>query len=179
MNANFSVTGIVRAVSSTNDALEDVLPSLFGTKLDFLWHALDLAGVLDEVTWSLRYYDGYHFLAALGDLRVTSKDTRPQVSVNVIEQVLELFMASIEGIVAQLAWAVEISGRPDLAEPIRPALIAVRPSENFATPNITDLEKVLRVRSTDDEWEVYTVGIPGKETHDRFCYHHKDDVHKM
>lgn len=157
----------------------ELVPSMLGTKLDYLWEALDTASHLENVTRRYRYFDGYHFLATLADLRVTSKDTRPQVSLPVIELVFDLFLASIEGIIAQLAWCLELAGHRDLASAIRPATVVVRPPDGFVPPDVDLLERVLRVRVTDGVPEVFTLGIPGKDTVGRFYFHHQGDVHKL
>ena len=152
------------------------LPSLLSTRADHLWALLDAASWVDGATRRLRYYDGYHFLAVLNDLRVLGKDTRPQVDACVIEQVVDLFVASLEGLLAQLAVCVEIAGFPDLAAPLRPTDVAVVLPDGFVPPDPEDLASVFRVRQGKAGWEVYVMGVPGEAVKGRLCYHDHNGV---
>jgi hypothetical protein len=147
------------------------IPGLFSTKADYLWQALDALLSLENVTRTYRYYDGYHFLAALNELRVSYKDNMaPNVPLSVIERVMDLFVASIEGLLAQLSWCVEVAGEKELADRIRPPGVRVQVPEDIVLPSQEELASVLRVKTTGKEWEVYTLGIPGKSTVNKLCY---------
>ena len=160
-------------------ALGHQLPSLLGTKADYLWLAMDSATHLELISRRYRYFDGYHFLAALGDLRIKGKDTRPQVPLPVVEQILDLFVASIEGILTQLAWCVKIAGHPGRADAIRRDRYRIVCPDPFEPPTAEDLAPVLTVRGKGKHWEVFTLGIPGEESAHRLCYHHDKAVLKL
>jgi hypothetical protein len=147
------------------------IPSLFGTKSDFLWKTLDVFVCLNSLTQQFRYYDGYHFLASLNDLRVKNKDTCPHVPLSMIEAVMDLFVASIEGIIAQLSWCVALSGEVEIAKKIRSPNILIQPLEGFKPPQNQDLLEIIRVNHLETEWEVYTLGIPGENTVNKLSYH--------
>jgi hypothetical protein len=155
------------------------LPSLFGTKVDYIWQMLDLCLCLDNLTRYFRYFDGYHFLASLNDLRIQNKDTCPNVPISAIETTMDLFIMSIEGILAQLAWCVEVSKGQQLAERIRPANIQLVLPDDYKQPSSEDLQEIIRVNNEGDEWEVYTLGIPGGRTVNKLCYHNKTTVKEM
>ena len=155
------------------------LPSMLGSKADHLWAALDTACAIDGATQRLRHYDGYHLLATLNDLRVQDKDTAPDVPGAVIEQVMELFVASLEGLLAQLSWCVELAGFPELAAPFRPADVALRPAEGFVAPSPDDVAQVLRVVPGEGQWEVFVLGIPGEGSVGRPSYHEEGRVHRF
>jgi hypothetical protein len=147
------------------------VPSTFGTKADCLWTVFDLFGALDHLTRRLRYFDGYHFLAAVNDLRLEHKDTAPQAPLAVIETTLELFVDGIQGIIAHLALCVEAAGHAELADAIRPEGMKLIMPDGLGFPNPEELGRVLQVRVTDDTWETYCLGIPGKGSSSRRCYH--------
>lgn len=162
------------------DSLKDVtyeffsrgdIPSLFSTKADYLWQALDALLCLENVTRYYRYYDGYHFLAALNELRVNYKDNMaPNVPLSVIERIMDLFVVSIEGLLAQLSWCVKVAGKKELADRFRPPGVRIQVPEDIVLPSSEELASVLRVNVTGEEWEVYTLGIPGKSTVSKLCY---------
>jgi len=152
------------------------IPSLISTKADFLWKLCDTFVYLDNITRSYRYCDGYHFLAALNDLRIKNKDTCPNVSLSMIESVIDLFLVSIEGILAQLSFCALIAGENELAEKIKPQNIAMQVSTDFSPPPSDQLSEVMRINLVKGDWEIYTLGIPGEETVKKLCYHNKDGV---
>jgi hypothetical protein len=142
---------------------------LVGTKSDYAWQLLDTFQRVENISRRYRYYDGYHFLAALNDIRVENKIV-PPVPLEMIETILDLFIASIEGIISQLSWCVSISGEEELAEGIHPHGIYVLPPSQFKPPPIEELSKVLKVKKSDKEWEVFTLGIPGASTVSNLTY---------
>jgi len=156
-----------------------VIASLCGTKGDYLWHILDAFALLTHVTHRFRYFDGYHFLATLNDLRVTTKDTAPQVKLPVIETVLELFVASLEGLIAQLSWCLELHGDNDRARVVAPAGVVLERPEGFRAPSREELQKVQRVVDAGEGFAVYTLGIPGARQANRFCYHDGGFVQRL
>jgi len=155
------------------------LPSLLSSKADHLWAALDTASCIDGLTQRFRYYDGYHFLAALNDLRVQGKDTRPQVSADVMEQIVELFVASLGGILTQLAFCVEMCGHPELAEPIRPPGVELRLPVGFEPPDPEQLANLIQVVPGKSAWEVFVLGIPGAANKGKLCYHDNGKVKRL
>ncbi len=74
------------------------IDSLLGTKIDYLWEILDLFTGMERATRRYRHYDGYHFLAAINDLRIWGEDADHPAGVrlDVMEHVLGLFVASLE-----------------------------------------------------------------------------------
>ena len=155
------------------------MPSLLGSKADHLWSALDTACAIDAHTRRLRYYDGYHFLACLNDLRVQGKDTAPQVPADVMEVVLELFVSSLEGILAQLAWCVEQCGQAEQAAAFRPRGVMVRPPEGFEAPAADQLGQLIQVKGGGAGWEVFVLGIPGEANKGKLCYHDRGKVKRL
>lgn len=148
----------------------DIL-SLLGTKADYLWQTLDALLCLENVTRAFRYYDGYHFLAALNELRVSYKDNMaPNVPLSVIETVLDLFVASIQGLVAQLALCLEMVGAEELANRICPPGVHIQLPQDFLSPSKEELDAVIKIKEAEESWEVFTLGIPGSSTVNKFCY---------
>ncbi|MFN2233575.1 MAG: hypothetical protein ACK2U1_05060 [Anaerolineales bacterium] len=151
------------------------IPSLLGTKIDHLWRMMDLLLHLENITHRYRYYDGYHLLSSLRDLRVHNKETMPEVPVAAIETIMDLFVASLEGIIAQLAWCVAQTGNKDLAEAIAPRTIRVQPPESYKLASQRTLNSIMRVER-NGQWEFYTLGIPGEGSVAIPSYHINDTV---
>ncbi|MHC4398841.1 MAG: hypothetical protein ACYTG0_04090 [Planctomycetota bacterium] len=150
------------------------LESLFKTKADYLWHVLEELAVLGHLTYPYRYFDGYHLLATLNDLRVAHKDAVPReedLAVAQVETVLDLFLASLEGLVAQLAWCLETAGKPTRARAITPPNVWVRPPEGFTPPSPEDFSQILRVVAVSDQYAVGTFGSPVPGKSNRLAYH--------
>lgn len=165
-----------------SSSFDGYIPSLFGSKADLLWQAMDAMVHLHHITRRYRYFDGYHLLSCIHDLRLENKDTRPQVKTSAIEAILDVFLSSLEGLIAQLSWVVEAIGEKDLATMIRPPSIQVSPPKEFIMPSREDLSRMVCVdknpKGKEGEWAVYTLGIPGKGTADTFSYHDTDLVKK-
>jgi len=169
-----------------SSAFDGYIPSLFGSKADLLWQAMDAMVHLHHITRRYRYFDGYHLLSCIHDLRLENKDTRAQVKTSAIEAILDVFLASLEGLIAQLSWVVEIAGEKDLAAMITPAAIRVNPPLGFKAPPKEDLFRLMRVDNSLNSkaekdrggWAVYTLGIPGKGSVSEFSCHAGDMVEK-
>jgi len=159
--------------------MDGQMPSLLGSKMDHMWCLLDALSSLNSVTQHSRYYDGYHLLAAINDLRVENKDTRPDVPCKAIDKILDLYVNGIQGIIAQLAWCIHLSGEDTLSETISPPTIEIRPPEHFKRPTIEELSRVMRVVANENEWAVFTLGIPGEGTAKKLCCHVKNGVKKL
>jgi len=148
-----------------------MLESLFKTKGDYLWHMLDTLAILEHLSYPYRHFDGYHLLATINDLRIVAHDTLPKVEVPVIERVLDLFVAALEGLIAQLAWCVKLAGHDQRAAAIAPSSVSVQPPDGFEPPRPRDLAKVLGVVETPDSFAVGTLGSPVGGIADRLVYH--------
>lgn len=152
-----------------------ILRSLLRTKSDYLWQGLDALAILGHVTYHFRYFDGYHFLSVLNDLRVAvAKDSLPRVDLPIIETVLELFLAGIEGLVSQLAFCLTVAGHDELAKHIAPSSVHVKPPEGFQPPSADEFSRVFRVAETAQGYAVGTLGIPGEGLRNRLCYDDSD-----
>ncbi len=151
-------------------------PSLLGTRVDYLWKALDLAMCMERTTRRHRYYDSYQFLTAIYDLRNRGKDTRPDAPLHVIETILDLFVAGLEGLLAQLSFCTSLAGEQELARKIDPEGVRVIPPEGLKYPAVNELAKVLRVKRGEDHWEMFTLGIPGEGVKDKPCYHRQGRI---
>ncbi len=153
--------------------------SLCGVKGDSLWHLLDAMTLFTHVTQRYRYADGYHLLAAINDLRRIGKDTPPDVGLPVIETVLEFFVASLEGLVAQLAWFLEVSERPESAQTIQSKNVRIKAPATFKKPNLEKLEEIMKVHDPGDGYAIYTLGIPGEGHVAKLGCHIGDHVHLL
>ncbi len=154
------------------------IPSLLGSKIDYLWEILDLFSAMERATRRCRHYDGYHFFAAINDLRVWGKDAdHPTgVELDVIENVLELFVASLEGLLAQLSFCARLAGETALADRITPPGVVVRPSEKVKLPTPKELSGVMEVKRHAKGWSISTLGIPGEGTRNRLCFDRMGEV---
>jgi hypothetical protein len=150
------------------------LNSLFGAKTDHVWHLLDALACLRDLTLRYRYFDGYHFLAAVNDLRRgpfkdglapveknTAKVNLSVVELSVMEKVLELFVAGVEGLIAQLACCLRVAGQEDRAGKIDPPHVHLVPPNGPVSVDPHELEQLLRVVEAGDDYAVYTLGLPG------------------
>jgi hypothetical protein len=151
------------------------LGSQLGMKSDHIWHTIDAISLLERVTRRYRYYDGYHLLAVLNDLRIHWKDLNvpPPGDTLLIETVLEFFLSGLEGLVAQLSWCLRMAGHPDKAEQIAALHVRVEPPDDFQPPE--GLSEVLQVRENDDKYGVFTLGIPGAPKRLR-CFNMGEDI---
>ncbi|SHJ82892.1 hypothetical protein SAMN02745216_02364 [Desulfatibacillum alkenivorans DSM 16219] len=139
------------------------LHSKLGGKLDYGWKALDAAVDLEALTRRHRYMDGYHLLACINDLRIGIKDaTKTRFPLSTVEKILDLFVASLEGIMAQLSWCVEMAGHEDLAAKIQPPNIRIQPPADFSPPSKEAMKDVIRIVQDDYGWSIYQLGLPGR-----------------
>jgi len=156
------------------------VPSLLCTKVDYLWRIIDTFVFLDNVTRNYRYCDGYHFLAVLNDLRKDYKDQPdPNIPLPIIENVIDLFVNSIEGLLAALSFCVDIVGEKELAARIKSKNISLRTDDGFTPPPIEELSKLLVVNKNEESWEVFTLGIPGEKNVDKLCYHNEGSIQPL
>jgi len=155
--------------------------SLMGTKVDYLWMLLDTISALNNITRRFRYYDGYHFLAVLNDLRNKKAKNvfKPDIPLPMVEVILELFVESIEGIIAQMAWLLSISGKQDLADRIKPSSIEICPPDDFLPPEQEKLISLYNIQINRQDWELFTLGTPGEEFASNLIYHDGIGVHKL
>lgn len=158
---------------------EVILPSLLGTKVDYLWQSMSLILQLERATRRFRYYDGYHFLACVLDLRNAYKGAIPPMPLSLLEKVLDLFLSGLEGIIAQLAFCVEQSGELDLVERIAPEGVKIMLPPLFSPPSAEELAVVLAVRKTDADWYTYVLGIPGKDSVGKLCYQDGQEMRRL
>lgn len=165
--------------SAAKSADQVELPSLLGTKVDYLWQSMSLVLELEQATRRFRYYDGYHFLSCVLDLRNAHKGAIPPMPLPVLERVLDLFLAGLEGIIAQLAFCVECAGESDLAGQISPEAVSVTPPPSFSPPSSEDLAAVFAVRKNGADWCTYMLGIPGKGTVGKLCYQDGQEVRRL
>lgn len=156
------------------DAADRPMASLLSTKLDYVWEVMDTLTLVNHATCRIRHFDGYHLLSAIHDLRLENKDTRPQVGLSAISVIMDLYVAGIQGLIAHLAWCLELAGEKERAAKIRPPNIEIRIAPGFAPPPVPELNKVLRVQAHDDHYAVYCLGIPGKGSADRLSFQTAD-----
>jgi hypothetical protein len=148
------------------------LPSLYGTKADYLWHSLDMVNDLRQALLPFRSWDGYPLLATLGDVRNVNKDTAPQVSAPVLETVLQLFVWGIEGIAAQLKFCLLALGEQELADAIALETIELATLPALDPSRAEELQRVFRVdRHEDGRYELFGLGIPGAGNVGAHVYH--------
>jgi hypothetical protein len=133
-----------------------------GFGLDFVLSAIDAAEKLRSVILPVAFFDGYHLLALIGDLRNLEKKYGPEkIDVRVLHKLMELFLLGFEGLVLQLRWCIAASGRLDLAEEIpletlRSPLLPTEPIQNIST--------AFRVLGESGNYEVFSIGIPGAKS---------------
>ncbi len=152
------------------------MPSLFGSKSDFLWHALDLLNYIRIVTSPFRCYDGYSLLACIGDLRILDKDSAPETDSKVIEEIMQILFWSLQGLVAQLKFCLNMMEFPT-AEHIPLDALKLETPPDFKKPNKSDMKKLMRIREKNDgRYELFVRGIPGSRTVSNFAYHCKGKV---
>ena len=156
-----------------------LLPSMLGSKADHLWHTLDACTYLAGATLKYRHFDGYDFLSAITDLRNRYKGSTPEVECSVIEHVLDLFLGSLEGLIAQLAFCAALGGQEALADRVRPRAVLVTPPDDFQPPAREELDQVMRVEVTEKGWEIFTLGHPGEGASDQLCYQAGDRLVKI
>jgi len=147
------------------------LNSLVGTKIDHIWQIVDAVTCLNFATYHYRYFDGYHLLGSIFDLRLLNKDTAPRVSLATINTVMGLFVAGLEGLIAHLSWCLTLAGEEERAERILPPTVQMKPRDGFTAPDRKELEQVLTAADRKEGYAVYTLGIPGRNTVNRLCYH--------
>lgn len=155
-----------------DDAPHAKLRSLMGTKIDHVMKMLDTYTHLNHTLFPFRYFDGYHLLSVIGDLRNKYKDATPQVSLATINTIMELFVTGIQGVLAHLAWCLELAGHPERAARIRPPTLEIVVPPDLKLPSREDLDKVLRVQVSATGYAVYTLGIPGEDSVKRLSFHH-------
>lgn len=162
----------MESVSDDPDVREAaILGSLYRTKSDHLWATLDVASLLSQITFTHRYYDGYHFLSTLNDLRVCYKESIPDVGPAVISTVFELFLMSLEGLVAQLEFCLRTAGAVERADALIPPGVRVVTDSGYAPPDPEQFAKLFRVSDADDEFAVGVLGIPGSGTKHQHRFH--------
>jgi len=152
--------------------------SQLATKADYMFHALDMLNDVRFISMGLRHYDGYPLLSILGDIRNKNKDSRPQVPVEVIEELLEVFVWSIEGLIGQLKVCLELAGCQAASDRITLKNIKVKLPLNFVRPKTKEVAAVLKVIDAESALEVFGLGIPGKNTSNAHCYHVNDSTRR-
>ena len=157
------------------------LPTVFGTKVDYLWQLLDVLGCLGHATYRYRYCDGYHLLGAIDNLRLTFKDMGPNVNTSTMAVVMDLFLCGIQGLVSHLSWCLRLAGHTERADrlDLAPGAVTLVAPEGFVPPATQDLDEVLRVLERPDGYAVYTLGIPGKESAPYLCYQQRERVERF
>ncbi len=147
-------TGAALFLDPRSDAAErfpaGTMPSLFGTRADFLWQGLDAAHDLRRAMMGQRYYDGYAFLAGMVDLRNAGRDQhRPAFRVPVVEAILQILVWSAEGLVAQLKLALHAAGRSDLADNLPLSRLVLALPEGFPAATPDQVGRVLPFHGDD------------------------------
>lgn len=156
-------------------------PSLFASPEDYLWQGLDLLHNLRIATYMIRYFDGYPAIAALNDLRYGGKDTPPQVMTPVIEEVLQLLVWGLEGLVAQLKFCLDACNSP-YAEKIKLDTIDSMKPLTYQPLAPVDLERFFRVSAMpSDEYPssrygVFVKGIPGSGICNDYTLHREGAI---
>ncbi|MFW6099742.1 MAG: hypothetical protein ACOC90_00010 [Bacteroidota bacterium] len=158
--------------------------SMLGTKLDFFWKVIDVFTTINFATHRYRYFDGYHFLAVLNDLRnqfvkEVSHPSPSDIPLHLIETVIDLFMEGFEGLAAQLSWCVELAGEEELAADIAPPNVFVQPPKDFKAPSPDEIGKIMRVKKDNRNWTFYTIGIPGEDTVNKYACFNQGSVCKI
>ena len=141
-----------------------ITPSMTGMKSDYVWLLIDAISRLEDFTYKYRYYDGYQFLAVLNDLRVSywKNVKKPAIPIRTVEKCLELFLMSIEGILAQLGWCLSLLGEEKLSRSLTSKSVYVVPAQDFHPPKETDLSKLMRVVKGKGKWEFFHPRDTGK-----------------
>lgn len=130
-----------------------------GMAFDFLLSTVDAAEKLRAAILPIAYFDGYHLLSIIQDLRNLEKTHAPKdIEPRILHKLMELFLLGFEGLVAQLKWCMHAADRGDLAQNIPLATLQVAPPTKCP---IDGLDAVLRVRGTAGHYEVFTLGLPG------------------
>jgi hypothetical protein len=146
--------------------------SILGTRLDYVWLAMDAIGAVAASFYRYRYFDGYHSLAVINDLRNEFKDTTPRVDLATISQVIDLYVSGIQGIVAHLAWCLTMLGHQKRAARIMPPNLQFVPPPDFSPPQPDELGALVQVvEQSDAEYGVFVRGIPGKGIASDLCFH--------
>jgi hypothetical protein len=136
--------------------------SMRGLTLDALMAFLDATEKLRAALIPIAYFDGYHFLGLVQDLRNLEKGMSPRnLHPRVVHKVFELFLMGFEGLVAQLRGCLEMSGRRDLSDRIPVGTVALKGIPKLGSHERIALQRVMRVVDQNGQYAVYTVGIPG------------------
>jgi CheY-like chemotaxis protein len=146
------------------------LPSLAATPADYVGLLGDATLLLAQGTQYARYFDGYHLLGAINDMRIENKDTPPEVSTQVVSRVFELFLIGVQGLVAQLAFVLRLAGEAERADLLTHPSIEVTIDAHSTLPTAEELRELLTVGERSPNWAVGVLGIPGSGTVERFCY---------
>ena len=149
-----------------------MLQSLFKTRGDYSWCVMELHSILTNLSYPYRFFDGYYLINAINDLRVRYKgNPYPKVDFPIAETLLDLFLASIEGLVAQLAFCLKAVGQTERAEEIVPKNVVIQLPQEFSPPAIEDLNKLLQVVETPDGYAVCMLGSPSGDAQRKLTYH--------
>lgn len=157
------------------------LPSLVATRGECLWQGLDLLHNLRLATYPLRYFDGYPFLASLNDLRIGCKDSPLQGGTDVIEEVLQLLVWGLEGLVAQLRFCLEQAGHSQGASIALDTIELAKPPDFQPVPKEV-LSRFFRVVDLPAEpdgtsrYGVFMHGIPGANISSDYTFHQEGRI---
>lgn len=151
-----------------------IFSSLLRSKGDYFWQALDVVAMLNHIAAQYRNFDGYHLLGALNDWRVFLKGETPTQRLPQAERILELFLNSIEGLVAQLAWCLKVAGHEERANRILPPTVSLHEPDGYSAPSAEEVAALLRVEETGDRYRLGTLGIPGSGVRNKHCYQATD-----
>lgn len=153
------------------------LKSMYQAKGNHLWSLLDVLGHVSHATQNYRYCDGYQLLSALFELRLKSKDSIPQVPLETIMAIMDLFLAGVRGIVAHLALCLRYAGSEKRAARLEQATgLCLELPQGVAAPTPEAVAAVLRVEDRGDDYAAYVLGIPGKDSVARHSYHGLGEV---
>lgn len=129
-----------------------------GLPIDLAVAGLDAAEKLRSALLPILYFDGYHLISMIYDLRNEAKNVPPELDNRIIHKLFELFLLGFEGLVTQLKWCLMASGRHDLADPIPSATLQLL---KIPTAPIPRLDSVFKAVGGPKSYAVYTLGIPG------------------
>jgi hypothetical protein len=153
------------------------LPSLYSSKADYLWHSLDMVNDLRQALLPFRSWDGYPFLAALGDVRNMYKETTPQISSVLVETILQLFIWGFEGLAAQLKYCLLALGHDELADAITLETIELKAIPELDPVQRKQLGELYRLKKlTKGRYQLFGLGVPGASNVGVHAYHHNHQV---
>lgn len=150
-----------------------VIPSLLASRGDYIWSYLDMMSSFQTVLRPLRFFDGYHLLSAIGDIRNSYKGKPPSADFEYsnIERVLELALWGLEGLVAQLKFCLEQAGHRKVSSPIPLTSVDLTAETEFEMSVRDEIEEIMKVeRDEKGGYKVYVLGIHGAATAGKYAY---------